>query len=186
MRLHLLVITGLMLLLAGLTTDLDAQTNRQLIDDAVESYGYDPQTLSQAQRRQLRAAMLTLFPDKDPDTYQLNRAQAIAVVYVGLIMRITPGMPAGSGTDNGRFFRSSGCAEAMTLAYELFESAADMTEDERREKLRQAEVEASRCGCSEAVELLRYAYERAYNAVLVSRKAFEAKQHLSDCMINNR
>ena len=59
--------------------------NHALLVRAVREAGYDPQRLRANEQQALRSAWSRLFPEADPRTYNLNAAQATALVYIALV-----------------------------------------------------------------------------------------------------
>lgn len=161
--------------------------NQGMIDRAVESYGFDPRRLTRAQQADLDEAWELLLPGESPTAYRLNATQALALAYVGLVLRQQPGDAGGDRPRRPRGEDDRGygqCRAAVDAVFALAQNSplsqsnnAQLTTDEVA-ATRRAVLEVQRlnveCGCeplaSATSDLARYLNAtRVYRSVVAPR-----------------
>lgn len=158
--------------------------NQGMIDRAVESYGFDPRRLTRAQQADLDEAWELLLPGESPTAYRLNPTQALALAYVGLVLRQQPddGDRPRRPRDDDRGYGQ--CRATVDAVFALAQNSplsqsnnAQLTTDEVA-ATRRAVLEVQRlnveCGCeplaSATSDLARYLNAtRVYRSVVAPR-----------------
>jgi hypothetical protein len=97
--------------------------NQSMIDAAVESYGFNPRRLTASQEEALDAAWERLLPGEARATYRLNSTQALAMAYVGLVLRQQPDgdrrPPRRGDGGDGRDERGAVCRPLIDAVFTL-------------------------------------------------------------------
>jgi hypothetical protein len=152
------------------------QVNQALMDDAVTLFGYDPGRLTREQRGALTEARRQLLPNMDRG-YRLNLTQAIAIAYIGLVMRETPRTPAPPAPLPLPVRR---CEAMAMLVYELDDFDWTQT-DAIQLGLASVRREAARCGCNAVADAAAFLHQGFYTPQRWEEQRARIKAALRAC-----